>query len=151
MTITPSYIPGPNQTDAVALARATQLGLTLAPRIVPPVYAPFVTTLPGVVAEYGGGPTVVYHADDGTLTAQQITNAIAGLVAQQAADGVTAQNQATNQPIIQAKAVAALAANATYLAIVTPTQAQAVAQVGALTSQVNAIVRLILGQFGATT
>jgi len=102
MTITPSYIPGPNQTDAVALARATALGVTVAPRIVPPVYAPFVTTLPGVVAEYGGGPTVVYHADDGTLTAQQITNAIAGLEAQQTADGVAQTNQSTTLTQLQA-------------------------------------------------
>lgn len=147
MTITPSYIPGPGQTDAVALARATALGIGLAPRIVPPVYAPYVTTLPGVIAEYGGGPTVIYHADDGTLTAQQITNAIAGLVAQQAADATTQANQAT----IQAKALAALAANATYLAIATPTQAQAVAQVGALTQQLDAVIRLILGQFSSTS
>lgn len=102
MTITPSYIPGPNQTDAVALARATQLGITVAPRTVPPVYEEAVTTLPGVVAEYGGGPTVVYHADDGTLTAQQITNAIAGLVAQQAADAQSATNQATTMTQLQA-------------------------------------------------
>lgn len=146
MTITPSYIPGPNQTDAVALARATALGIGLAPRIVPPVYATYVTTLPGVIAEYGGGPTVVYHADDGTLTAQQITNAIAGLVAQQAADAVTQANQQT----IQTKALAALTANATYLAIAAPTQAQAVAQVNALTQQLDAVIRLLLGQFGST-
>ena len=58
---------------------------------------------------------------------------------------------AANQQSIQSKAQAALVNNATYLAIPSPTTAQAVAQVAALTREVNAIIRLLLNQFDTTT
>ncbi len=95
MTISPSYIPGPNQTAQQAQARASALGVGLASASVPPVYAPYITALPGVVAEYGAGPTVVFAHDDGTLTAAQVTSLIAPLVAQQAADAQNATNAQT--------------------------------------------------------
>lgn len=47
-----------------------------------------------------------------------------------------------NRLTLLAKASAALAANATYQAIGSPTTAQAVAQVAALTKQVNALIKL---------
>lgn len=45
---------------------------------------------------------------------------------------------------LRAKAAAALAANSTFLAVTSPTQAQAVARVQRLTRQVNALIRLLL-------
>lgn len=48
-----------------------------------------------------------------------------------------------NLVTLQQKAATALANNATYLAIPSPTQAQAVTQVGALTRQVNGIMRIL--------
>jgi hypothetical protein len=45
---------------------------------------------------------------------------------------------------LQQRAAAALAANATFMAIASPTQAQSVAQVKALTRQVNALLRIQL-------
>lgn len=52
-----------------------------------------------------------------------------------------------NQQIIVQHAAAALANNASYLAIGSPSQAQAVAQVGALTRQVNGLIRFLTNAF----
>lgn len=58
---------------------------------------------------------------------------------------------AANQQNITAKAQAALVNNVTFLAIGSPTQAQAITQVQALTRQVDALIRMVLNQFDATT
>lgn len=50
----------------------------------------------------------------------------------------------TNQRSIEGKAVAALDANNTYLALQSPSNAQVVAQVRLLTRQNNALIRLVL-------
>ena len=49
----------------------------------------------------------------------------------------------TNEADLIARAKTALTANAAFLALTTPTTAQAVAQVKALTRQVNALIRLV--------
>jgi hypothetical protein len=51
---------------------------------------------------------------------------------------------------IGARANAALAANATYQAIASPTNAQVVAQVALLTKEVNGIIRLMMGLYDTT-
>lgn len=51
---------------------------------------------------------------------------------------------------IEAQAQTALANNAAYLAISSPTQAQAIAQVEALTRQVNKLIRLVLNRLDDT-
>ena len=51
---------------------------------------------------------------------------------------------ATNADTLKAQAAAALTGDATYLALTTPTTAQAVAQVRALTQQVSALIRLVV-------
>lgn len=56
-----------------------------------------------------------------------------------------------NQQALLTKAANALAANHAYLAIPAPTQAQAVAQVAALTRQTNALIRLAAGQLSDTS
>lgn len=58
---------------------------------------------------------------------------------------------AANQATIVQRAQAALAANATYLALASPNTAQNTAQVQRLTRQCNAIIRLLLNQLDDTT
>lgn len=55
-----------------------------------------------------------------------------------------------NEAQLIQKAASALANNQTFLAIASPTTAQAVAQVKALTRQVNALIRLAVGQLDTT-
>lgn len=62
-----------------------------------------------------------------------------------------ASAQQTNLIALTAKAGAAINNNITYLGIASPTNAQAVTQVGALTRQVNTIIRVVLGQLDSTT
>lgn len=59
-------------------------------------------------------------------------------------------NDDTQYLAIWAKGPQAIANNLAYLAIVSPTQAQAVTQVSALTRQVNALIRLLQGELDTT-
>lgn len=59
-------------------------------------------------------------------------------------------NRDGNRATLQQQAQAALAANRTFVAIASPTNAQVAAQVKALTRQNNGIIRLLLGQFDGT-
>lgn len=52
-----------------------------------------------------------------------------------------------NQQALQQRAQTALTNNQSFLAIAAPTQAQAVAQVQALTRQVDGLIRFLLGAF----
>jgi len=66
--------------------------------------------------------------------------------AQMAQIAVIGTNQ-TTVATLQAAARAALAANTTFLGIATPTTAQAVAQVRALTRQMDALIHLALNDY----
>jgi hypothetical protein len=57
---------------------------------------------------------------------------------------------AANQATVQQGAQNALAANRTYLAIGSPTNAQVVAQLRSVTQQMQGLIRLALGQFDGT-
>lgn len=61
------------------------------------------------------------------------------------------QDAMTAVAALRVKADTALANNTTYLAIVSPTQAQAVAQVERLTRQVNAVIRQLTSQLDDLT
>ena len=53
--------------------------------------------------------------------------------------------------VLASKAQAALSANATFLALASPTQAQTLAQVKTLTKECNALIRLALGLLDSTS
>lgn len=56
----------------------------------------------------------------------------------------------TNLQTLRSKAQTALSNNQTFLGIASPTNAQAVAQVQALTKQVDTLIRLVCGQLNST-
>lgn len=57
----------------------------------------------------------------------------------------------TNRSTLLSKAQAAIQSNETYLAIASPTSAQAEVQVAALTRQVNALLRLVANELSSTS
>lgn len=75
------------------------------------------------------------------LTAEQLAARQAEATAAQQAEATEATRTA-NGATIGAKLDTALANNATYLALASPTAAQTTAQVKALTRQVSALIRL---------
>lgn len=77
----------------------------------------------------------------GTLTRQLTSDEAAEL-----AGADTANTSSINQQTLQQRATAALTANATYLAIASPTAAQTTAQVQRLSKECSAVIRLLLGK-----
>ncbi len=82
--------------------------------------------------------TVIY--EDSTVQVIQTVTANGETVEYRAKAG----SPSFNRSELEKKAVQALANNATFLAIATPTAAQNAAQAKALTRQVNALIRLQL-------
>lgn len=69
---------------------------------------------------------------------------------QAAVDAASLNLRDENAKTLRQRADAALAANATYLAIASPTNAQITAQVRRLTQENNAIIRLLVGKLDTT-
>ncbi len=67
-------------------------------------------------------------------------------VGDQVAEATASANAAT----IRAQALTALSNNIAYLAVVGPTNAQVVAQVRALTQQMDGVIRLLINRLDAT-
>jgi hypothetical protein len=80
-----------------------------------------------------------------------LTLAFAGNLTQAQVDEVRARCDSVNsvEKVLRARALTALDANKTYLAT-TPTQAQVVAQVAALTRQTNGLIRMVLAALDDT-
>lgn len=94
-----------------------------------------------VTAKVIDGMVRYFNAQGLEITAAQARAAAAGPEA-------TAE---TNRRALLAKAQNALTANATYLAINSPTTAQNTAQIKALTRQMNALIRLTVKALDSTS
>lgn len=71
--------------------------------------------------------------------------AIQALIDAYVYDDTQAKLPPGNQGVLLAKAAAALSTNQTFLALASPTNAQTLAQVRALTRETSALIRLLLG------
>lgn len=89
-----------------------------------------------------------YDPTTGALTLTRAYTAAETSDAQARAADATAR---TNLATLQNKAQTALNNNATYLGIASPTNAQAVAQIGALTRQMDAVIRILTNLLSDTT
>lgn len=83
---------------------------------------------------------------DATITQTTITDTGGNVLSISVTCVPTAGTPAANAATLQQRAQTALTNNQTFLAIVSPTQAQAVTQVQALTRQVDALIRLTQSQ-----
>lgn len=100
-----------------------------------------------VVADRPGGSLAAYFDGAGPPAAQVTTwrSDVAAHVPVSPTPEEAAATAAVNGDTLRQRAQAALAANATYLAIANPTTAQAVAHTKTLTRECSALIRLALG------
>lgn len=103
-------------------------------------------TLPAgwLLTDHGDGTFTI--ASD-TYTAAQITAAYQSIIYDANYQPPAVANRAT----LQQRAVNALTANATYLAIATPTTAQMRDQLAAITKECSGLIRLLLNQVDTTS
>lgn len=132
--------------DPATQARATTLGCGWMPTV--PAQFKSVATAPCVILN-GAGQMIVI-SDTPPTTNAAVATALQPILNAEAAAAAAQAVLSGNQTTLQTKAQAALAANATFLALASPTNAQIVAQVQALTKECSALIRLALGVFDST-
>lgn len=97
------------------------------------------------------GSTDLSMTDDGTTRVVACYDpAITQAQLQAAVDAHVAIDEDGNRTTLEQRAANALQTNRDFLALATPTNAQVVAQVKALTRQNNGIIRLLLGRLDGT-
>lgn len=96
-----------------------------------------ITSVPVVAINWVEGGLEIEFASD--LTAAQVL-----------AVKARAESKNTNEETLRTQAHTALQANRDFIAIVTPTNAQVLAQVKALSKQSNGVIRMLLAQLDGT-
>lgn len=91
---------------------------------------------------------VIAISDDGTV--RTVTADMPQADLQAAIDAHTAIDERANRATLVDRAATALQANRDFLALASPTNAQTLAQVKALTRQNTALIRLALGRLDST-
>lgn len=86
---------------------------------------------------------LITYGEGGYKPAQQDSNIVSTSDSPQPVD-------AANADALRAKAASALQANAAFLALAAPTNAQTVQQVQTLTRECNALIRLLIGALDTT-
>jgi hypothetical protein len=131
--------------DPATRTRATELGCGWMPTV-PDQYAS-IATAPCVILN-GAGSTVVLPEP---MTAAAVAAALQPILDAENAAQAAQADAAANQETLQSRSEAALAANTTFLALASPTNAQTLAQVKTLTKECNALIRLALGILDSTS
>jgi len=131
--------------DPTTQSRATELGCGWMPAI--PNQFAGIATAPCVILS-GAGTTIVLQEP---TTQQAVAAALQPILNAEAAAAAAQASQAANAASLQGKAQAALAANSTFQAIASPTNAQVLAQVQLLTKECNALIRLALNLLDTTS
>lgn len=127
--------------DPATQTRAATLGCQWFPDV-PAEFKSFATTPCVIVA--GGGQMAVLPE---TTTTAAIATAAAPIIAAETTIVQAETLKIANRDSVFAKARTALTANATFLAIASPSAAQVAAQVKLLTRESNGLIRSLLNQF----
>lgn len=97
----------------------------------------------------------LYGLGNATINVAAIIPELTGTLVQDPVDPaqatITQTGDSGTQATLISQANTALTNNATYLALQSPTTAQALAQVRALTQQVDGLIRLAVGNFSGTS
>jgi hypothetical protein len=101
--------------------------------------------------DVNGSPNAAVYLPDGDATDPAAWQAsVAAHTPTHPTPEERAAGEAGNEVTVRDQASAALATNATFLGIASPTNAQTAAQVKALTRQVDGLIRLAVGRFDGT-